>query len=568
MTLPNTAKPAILLTSQTTTTTASAASASAASASAAAVAVASLGSNLNSSPFKSSARSYADIAIERNPQFKKITKQDIDHFKTFLEPQSILATTDIGGTIDEAKELDGYNTDWLGKYKGRSQVVLRPKSTQQVSKILKYCNDQKIAVVPQGGNTGLVGGGVPVFDEVIVSLGSMNNIRDFNETSGILVCDSGCILEELDKFAAGHGFSMPLDLGAKGSCHIGGNVSTNAGGIRFIRYGSLHGSVLGLEVVLPDGTIVDNLGTLPKDSTGYDLKQLFIGAEGTLGIVTGVSIVTPPRPNSVNVAVLGVSSYDAVQKAFRKVRRDLAEVLSAFEFWDTRCMQIVLDHNNLRSPLEEEHPFYILIETSGSKKDHDDEKLAECLESLLENEIIDDGALAQDETQVSKMWSMREGIPESLGKWGPTYKYDISIPIGVLYDIVPEMANRLEQAGLYSKDPKTYESASKDDPNVVVKGVLGYGHIGDGNLHLNVVANRFDKKVTDVLEPYVYEWVASHKGSISAEHGLGLMKAPHLHYSKSKVIVDWMVRIKNAFDPNGIMNPYKFLPRTTTSSSN
>ncbi|KAJ1679645.1 D-lactate ferricytochrome c oxidoreductase, partial [Spiromyces aspiralis] len=311
-------------------------------------------------------RHMAAVNLERDPRYKKIGSEDVKYFRSVLEPRSVLATKELGGTAD-IEDLDGYNTDWLGKYKGNSQVVLRPKSTEQVSKVLEYCNRERIAVVPQGGNTGLVGGSVPVFDEVIISLASMNKVRSFNNASGILVCDSGCILEELDNYVRQHGYVIPLDLGAKGSCQIGGNVSTNAGGIRFLRYGSLHGSVLGIEAVLPDGTIIDNLTTLPKDSTGYDMKQLFIGAEGSLGIVTGVSIMTPPKPTATNVAVLGVPDYQSVQKAFRHVRRDLGEILSAFEFWDARCMQTVLGHHQLRNPLSSEFSFYVLVETSGSK---------------------------------------------------------------------------------------------------------------------------------------------------------------------------------------------------------
>ncbi|KAJ2517247.1 D-lactate ferricytochrome c oxidoreductase [Coemansia sp. RSA 1939] len=485
----------------------------------------------------------------RNSAFKKVGAADIAHFKKVLPAETILATAEAGGTADAA-ELDGFNADWLNKYRGQSQVVLRPKTTQQVADVLRYCNDQRIAVVPQGGNTGLVGGSVPVHDEVVLSLRNLNKVRTYDDVSGVVVCDAGCVLEELDAYVAERGHMMPLDLGAKGSCQIGGNVATNAGGIRLLRYGSLHGSVLGLEVVLADGTVLDNLTTLRKDNTGYDLKQLFIGSEGTLGIITGVSVVTPRRPSAVNVAVLGASSYKAVQRAFAFARQRCGEVLSAYEFWDASCMRTVLAHQSLRNPLESEYPFYVLIETNGSNKDHDDEKLAQLLEELIDNGVVEDGALAMDDSQIARMWTMREGIPESLGKTGAVYKYDISIPIPVLYDIVDDIAQRLEKACLYSP------GSPYSDP---VKQVSGYGHIGDGNLHLNIVANRFDDRVTRVFEPYVYEWVASHRGSISAEHGVGLMKRDYLPYSKPPAMIDYMKRIKTLFDPNGILNPYKVL---------
>ncbi|PIA18921.1 hypothetical protein COEREDRAFT_37863 [Coemansia reversa NRRL 1564] len=482
----------------------------------------------------------------RLESFKKLSNVDIEHFKKIVPAETVLATAAVGGKADPI-ELEGFNADWLDKYRGNSQLVLRPKTTKEVSAILKYCSEQRIAVVPQGGNTGLVGGSVPVHDEVVLSLRNMNRVRSYDEVSGVLVCDAGCVLEELDNYVAERGHIMPLDLGAKGSCHIGGNVATNAGGIRFLRYGSLHGSVLGLEVVLPDGTVLDNLSTLRKDNTGYDLKQLFIGSEGTLGVITGVSVLTPRRPSAVNVAVLGVPSYENVQQAFKHARQRCGEILSAYEFWDSSCMRAVLHHQSLKSPLEAEYPFYVLVETSGSEKAHDDEKLSALLEELLEQGIVEDGALAQDDTQISRMWMMREGIPESLGKTGATYKYDVSIPIPVLYDVVKDIAKKLEKADLYKPDQSSGP----------VKMVCGYGHIGDSNLHLNVVADKFEDRVTNIFEPYVYEWVASHRGSISAEHGVGLMKRDYLGYSKSPEMISYMKRIKDVFDPHHILNPYK-----------
>ncbi|KAJ2478424.1 D-lactate ferricytochrome c oxidoreductase [Coemansia sp. RSA 2131] len=482
----------------------------------------------------------------RSDKFKQLSSADVNYFKTIMPAETILATAAVGGTADPI-ELEGFNADWLSKYRGSSQLVLRPKTTQEVSDILKYCHANRIAVVPQGGNTGLVGGSVPVHDEVVLSLRNLNRVRSYDEVSGVLVCDAGCVLEELDNYVAERGHIMPLDLGAKGSCHIGGNVATNAGGIRFLRYGSLHGSVLGLEVVLPDGTILDSLSTLRKDNTGYDLKQLFIGSEGTLGVITGVSVVTPQRPAAVNVAVLGVPSYANVQQAFKLARRRCGEVLSAYEFWDASCMGAVLKHQGLRNPLTSDYPFYVLVETSGSNNTHDDEKLTALLEELLEDGVVEDGVLAQDDSQIAKMWTMREGIPESLGKTGATYKYDVSIPIPVLYDVVGDISKRLEAADLYKPG----------DASRPVKLVCGYGHIGDSNLHLNVVAGKFEDQVTRIFEPFVYEWVASHRGSISAEHGVGLMKRDYLGYSKTPEMIDYMKRIKHMFDPSGILNPYK-----------
>ncbi|KAG0331580.1 hypothetical protein BG000_010766 [Podila horticola] len=478
--------------------------------------------------------------LQRNQEFKKLTDDDLAYFKSILAPSAL--------TQDEG-DLEAFNNDWMQKYRGQSKLVLKPSTTEQVSQILKYCNDNRLAVVPQGGNTGLVGGAVPVFDEIVISTANMNSIRSFDNVSGALVSDAGCILEVLDNYLAERGYIMPLDLGAKGSCHIGGNVATNAGGLRLLRYGSLHGTVLGLEVVLPDGTILDNLSTLRKDNTGYDLKQLFIGSEGSLGIITGVSILAPKRSKAINVALLGVSSFEQVQNAFKRSRDELSEILSAFEFWDKASIDLVKQHlvAGANDPLETEHPFYILIETSGSNKDHDDEKLNNYLEGLLTDEVVQDGVVAQDTTQFNNLWAIREGIPEACSKTGAVYKYDLSMPVPVLYDMVQDMRTRLEENGVLGEGKP-------------VKCVVGFGHIGDGNLHLNIMAEKYTDEVTGLIEPFVYEWTAKQQGSVSAEHGLGLMKTGALHYSKSPSMMKLMRSVKDMIDPNGIMNPYKFLP--------
>ncbi|KAJ2959981.1 hypothetical protein NQZ79_g4576 [Umbelopsis isabellina] len=448
---------------------------------------------------------------ERDSRFKKLTAEDVDHFK------SIVGET---GMIHDNE-------------------------------------DDLLAVVPQGGNTGLVGGSIPVFDEIVLSTANLNNIRSFDAVSGIcsvqrsvLVSDSGCVLENLDNYLHEKGYIMPIDLGAKGRqvCHIGGNVATNAGGLRLLRYGSLHGTVLGLEVVLPDGTILENLSTLRKDNTGYDLKQLFIGSEGTLGIITGVSILTPRKPNAVNVALLGVNSFEDVQKAFKQAKSEVSEILSAFEFWDSKASKMFKKHSELKDALSDEYPFYVLIETSGSSKDHDDEKLNGLLENLMTDEVALDGVVAQDDTQIRNLWSMREGIPEALSKEGGVFKYDVSLPVPRIYDCVEDMRKHLTDNGVFGKE---------DSP---VVEVVGYGHVGDGNLHLNIATKTVDTKIMNIIEPYIFEWVSKENGSISAEHGLGLQKGNFLHYSKPSAMINLMKTVKQTIDPKGIMNPYKYLP--------
>jgi (R)-2-hydroxyglutarate---pyruvate transhydrogenase len=296
----------------------------------------------------------------------------VQFFTDLLGPNAVvngISSPNSGGEGD----LDEFNIDWMRKYRGQTTLALKPQSTQQVSQILKYCNEHLLAVVPQGGNTGLVGGSIPVFDEIVVSLSRMNQIRSFDDISGAIIVDAGCVLEIVDNYLRERDYIFPLDLGAKGSCQIGGNIATNAGGLRVVRYGSLHGTVLGLEAVLADGTIVDDLSTLRKNNTGYDLKQLFIGAEGTLGIITGVSVLCSQKPAAKNVALFGLKSFEQVQTAFRLAKVQLSEILSAFELMDSESQILVRTVAGKKNHLSDDHPFYCLIETSGSNTDHDAE---------------------------------------------------------------------------------------------------------------------------------------------------------------------------------------------------
>ncbi|KAM0901873.1 hypothetical protein ACQ4PT_019672 [Festuca glaucescens] len=472
-------------------------------------------------------------SIQRNPAYSVLNSDDVFYFKNILGDN---------GVIQDKDRVAVANVDWMGKYKGASQLLLLPKSTNEVSKVLAYCDSRRLAVVPQGGNTGLVGGSVPVHDEVIVNLGGMDKIISFDNVNGILTCEAGCVLENLSTFVENKGFIMPLDLGAKGSCQIGGNISTNAGGLRFIRYGSLHGNVLGLEVVLANGTVLDMLTTLRKDNTGYDLKHLFVGSEGSLGIVTKVSILTPAKLPSTNVAFLSCNDYMSCQKLLQAARRGLGEIISAFEFMDRQCIDLAMAHlEGVHNPLPlSPYKFYVLIETTGSDESYDKAKLEAFLLRSMEDGLVADGVIAQDISQASNFWRIREGISEASVKVGAVYKYDLSIPVEKLYDIVEEMRSRLGD----------------------MAEVLGYGHLGDGNLHLNILSSKYSDNILAQIEPFVYEWTAGHRGSISAEHGLGQMKAEKIHYSKSPEAVQLMASIKKLVDPNSILNPYKVLPQS------
>ncbi|TKA29535.1 hypothetical protein B0A50_03548 [Salinomyces thailandicus] len=484
--------------------------------------------------------------LKRDSRFKEVTADDVAFFREVLGSDNAIID---GVTKDASDDLEAFNSDWMKKYRGQCKVVLKPDTTEQVSRILKYCNENLLPVNPQGGNTGLVGGSVPVFDEVVLNLSRMNSIHSFDEVSGILVADAGVILQAADDHVAEKGYIFPLDLGAKGSCQIGGNVATNAGGLRLLRYGSMHGNILGLEAVLPDGTIVDDLCTLRKNNTGYDLKQLFIGGEGSIGIITKISILCPQRSPAVNVAYFGLSSYAKVQQAFREAKIQLSEILSAFELMDSQSQALYARASGARLPLESPHPFYCLIETSGSNTDHDSEKLTTFLEHVMGEEIVADGVVADNESQLQSLWACREGISEASQHFGGVYKYDLSIPLPDLYSLVEECRERFQSNGLMSDT----------DESKPVFDVVGYGHMGDSNLHLNVAVRRYEKEVEKALEPWVYEWVAQRKGSISAEHGLGLAKKEFIQYSRSETMVGLMKQLKKVYDPNGIMNPYKYI---------
>ncbi|KAF9512603.1 hypothetical protein BS47DRAFT_1372766 [Hydnum rufescens UP504] len=449
------------------------------------------------------------LASQYKSLHNAVTLDDIAHFSSILPKSSILSTLPPINTPPE--DLDSYNNDWMTRYKGHSQCVLKPRSTKEVSDILKWC-----------GNTGLVGGGVPVRDEVVINLGNMSNVRSFDPVSGML--------RQLV------------------SCQIGGNVATNAGGLRLVRYGSLHGTVLGLEVVLPDGTILSELSTLRKDNTGYDLKQLFIGSEGTLGIITGVSILTPPAPNATSNLLLSLPSFVNVTDVFRLAKSHLSEILSAFEYIDRQSYDLVCRHTGKKALDESEvgnSEAFVLIETSGARKEHDEAKLEALLESLYASSgaqgLITSGTLSQSAEQFATLWSFRELIAEAASKVGKVYKYDVSVPIQKFKEVTDAVRSRVVE-------------------------VLGYGHFGDGNLHLNIIAEAYAPVIDAALEPFVYELIGEarpvfgrYKGSISAEHGIGVMKAHALHYSKGDVSRAYMRRIKDVFDDRGIMNPGKVI---------
>lgn len=491
-------------------------------------------------------KTLATYVEPRNGRFAELKSSHLAHFEKILGPDRCLT---------DMSRLDAYNTDWLRMCKGNSKLALMPRDTQELSEILNYCNRNMLAVCPQGGNTGLVGGSVPVYDEIIVSTRLMNKIINLDDASHILRCQSGCILQNLDSYLSEKAnLMMPLDLGAKGSCHIGGNVATNAGGLRLLRYGSLKGNVLGLEAVLADGRVLNSMHTaLRKDNTGYDLNQLFVGSEGTLGIISAVSILCPIKPSSVNVILVMVNgdSFRNVLDVFKLAKSELNEILSAFEFMDGESVRALGENLQLENPflavdrtLVEQCKFYCLAETHGSCDESDVKKIEKFYDKLVAKNLTKSALIAENKNQFNFLWSLRERLPESLTRDGYNYKYDISLPQHKMYDLVEAMRKRFEQNGAER----------------IYKRCVGYGHLGDGNIHLNITSAKYDERVFELIEPFVYEWTRNENGSISAEHGLGLKKKNYIGFSKSEQSIQCMKQIKTLFDPNLILNPYKTIP--------
>lgn len=466
---------------------------------------------------------------DRYPDVKRgnyniINSDHLNYFESLLGKNRL---------IREEKECIGYNIDFIKTSRGSSTCVLKPKSSEEVSKILEYCNEHNIAVCPQGGNTGLVGGSVPVFDEVVISTSLMNKVISLDKTAGVLTCEAGCVLENLENYLAEHNLIMPLDLGAKGSCQIGGNVATNAGGLRLIRYGSLQGAVLGLEAVTADGKILDLMSGLKKDNTGYHLKHLFIGSEGTLGIITKVVIQCPPMPKAINLAFLGLESFENVLSVLRETKQELGEIMSSCETIDADSLAVVTDHLKVKSPLKK-FPFYMVIETHGSNMDHDEEKLNLFLEKVMNTGYVIDGIVTNEPSKMKVIWELRERITEGLLYDGYVFKYDISLPHEKFYSLTEAMRKKVGDEAVR---------------------VSGYGHIGDGNVHLNISVKEFSQEILNKIEPYVYEYTSQLKGSVSAEHGIGFRKTKYLKYSKNKESIEMMKQIKNMMDPKHILNP-------------
>ena len=462
---------------------------------------------------------------------------------------------------DDPAVLQQRNTEWTKHYQGAAKLVLFPETPAQISDILRYCHAQHLAIVPQGGRTGLVGGGVATAGaQLVLSLDRLNHIVDLYGNTGILQCQAGCILQTVQTYAAQRHHLVPIDLGAKGTCQIGGNLSTNAGGQYYYRYGSLAGNVLGLQVVLADGRILDLNYSRPnlKDNTGYKLHQMFLGAEGTLGIITAVALQCATYPVGQQTALLACASYDQVLQVLHLAKRKLGEILGALEFMDQTVVRLLLE-NVRRIPLVDSnsnnkdggdaYPYYLLVETHGSNIEHDQDKMQSFLATLLEDGHVADGVLAQDESQRQQIWTLRESANPAFTALGYGYKYDISVPVAEWDDFCTDLRHHL----------------TRTLPPDVTWTQGNWGHILDGNIHWNLATtgrHTLDPRVLEQVEQPLMDRVLERKGSISAEHGLGQSKNKFLPLVHSEATLQTMRELKQLWDPHGILNPGKVLPPT------
>jgi len=449
-------------------------------------------------------------------------------------------------------------TDWRGRYTGAAQAMVSPANTQETAEIVRIANEHAVAIVPQGGNSGMVGGATPNIGghSILLSLRRMNRIRRTAPNDQLVVCEAGVILQNLHEALAVEGQRFPLTLGGKGSATIGGLVSTNAGGTQVLRHGTMRSLVAGIEAILPDGSIFEGLAALKKDNRGYDLKQLFVGGEGTLGVVTAATLKTVPVLVDRCVSWAAVDSTDAAYQLFRFLNKRTPQSLEGFEIIPETCLSSVLRHiPGTRSPLEGNHRWHVLIEIVRDQPDAQDpgsitEKL---LAEAIERDLVEDATLAASEQQAEDFWKIRDSISEAERANGPALQHDISVP-------VPGMARFISEASpvIEARFPGTT--------------VAAFGHMGDGNVHLHVKApagvqpQEWMRDYATQITPLVHDLVIAAGGSISAEHGIGQNKRAELERLSSDARLFMLRAIKTAIDPKNIMNPGKLVPLASDQS--
>lgn len=462
-------------------------------------------------------------------------------------PETLKRFADIVGekyTVAEGPDQESYLREWRHLYKGRTPLVLKPANTEEVSRILALASETGTAIVPQGGNTGLVGGQISHNGEIVISLERLNRVRSVDPHGNTLIAEAGVTLAGVQKAAEEAGRLFPLSIASEGSCQIGGNLSTNAGGLQVLAYGNARALTLGLEVVLADGRIWNGLRSLRKDNTGYDLRDLFIGAEGTLGIITAAVLKLFPQPKSKATAIVGFAGLDEAARFFDLAFEMGAGELTAFELLPRFGIEIVLRHaEGTRDPLGDSHPWYALIELSSQREGEAEPGMEKLLVAGVEQELVADGAMAASLSQADDFWRLREMLSEVQSHEGGSIKNDVSVPVAAL----PEFLRR----GL-------------DAVTELVPGCrpVAFGHYGDGNIHFNITQPEGADKaaflarwgeVTGVVNEIVLEL----GGSISAEHGIGYLKRDLLAEIKQPVEIELMRKIKQAFDPACILNPGK-----------
>lgn len=468
-----------------------------------------------------------------------VTASDLAALRAILGPQ---------GLIEDPERRRAAGTDWLGEYGGLPAAVLAPATVEEVSRALAYASAHALAVVPQGGNTGLAGGSVPEGDELVLSLGRMRAVRRLDAQAGVVVAEAGIVLSELERVAGEAGWRVPVDLAARDSAQLGGVLATNAGGVRYLRDGPLHGSVLGLEVVLADGTVLDGLSVLPKNNTGYHLKNLFLGSEGTLGVITAASLALRPADRVRATALLSLADLEGAATVVTRARRDLGALLAAAELMEDGAMRAVLRHvPDTRLPVAQA-PAYLLLEAASAAPSDPAvrERLLAVAEGAMGAGLAVDAVLAGSEGEARALWRLREMALEGAQRAGSRHMYDVSLPAADFGPFVRHLRGELGER-LPGWD------------------VLVYGHAGDGNLHLNAVraegaAPAGEEDGWRRLDEAVYGVVAAHAGSISAEHGIGRAKRDYLGLSRTPAEIALMWRIKRALDPTGCLNPGKVLP--------
>ena len=459
--------------------------------------------------------------------------------------EQLKAIVGAAGFTSDNEDLQPHLQEWRDSWHGKTLLMVSPDSTEQVSALVRACSEAGTAIVPQGGNTGLCGGAIPDSSgkQVLLSLSRLNQIRSITAQNFSLVAEAGCILENIQSTADAAGLFFPLSLAAEGSCQIGGNLSTNAGGINVLRYGTARDQALGLEVVLADGTIWNGLRSLRKDTAGYDLKQLFIGAEGTLGIITAACLRLYPAIKNANTVLLALPSAANAVEALAILRDELADQLQAFELIPQRAIRYVLRHiPSNKFPLGLESPWYVLLETSNIEMN---EALESRLMALHERGLVSDIVIAKSRTEANDLWRLRHAISEAQKMEGASLKHDVSVPVN-------KVGEFLEAAEI---------AVHRQMPGV---RAVPFGHVGDGNIHFNLSqpkkwsAEAFLAEQERLAE-VVYDVVDSFGGSISAEHGIGQAKREHLQHYRGETEIRLMRAVKTALDPANIMNPGKVI---------